>query len=83
MSRMDPMPQLQVKPAAQPAAKASTADAKVERADRLLFSTGEKQALFDVSLEAPERSVTALIGPSGCGKSTFLRCDQPDERHDP
>ena len=35
---------------------------------------GDKQALFEVSLEVPERSVTALIGPSGCGKSTFLRC---------
>jgi phosphate transport system ATP-binding protein len=35
---------------------------------------GEKQALFDVDLDVPERSVTALIGPSGCGKSTFLRC---------
>jgi phosphate transport system ATP-binding protein len=34
---------------------------------------GEKQALFDVSLDIPDRSVTALIGPSGCGKSTFLR----------
>jgi len=35
---------------------------------------GEKRALFDVSLDIPERTVTALIGPSGCGKSTFLRC---------
>lgn len=35
---------------------------------------GSKQALFDVSLDISERSVTALIGPSGCGKSTFLRC---------
>ena len=35
---------------------------------------GAKQALFDVSIEIPDRSVTALIGPSGCGKSTFLRC---------
>ena len=34
---------------------------------------GDKQALFDVSLDMPEKSVTALIGPSGCGKSTFLR----------
>ena len=34
---------------------------------------GAKQALFDVSLEIPERRVTAFIGPSGCGKSTFLR----------
>jgi phosphate transport system ATP-binding protein len=37
------------------------------------FWYGDKQALFDVSLEVPDRSVTALIGPSGCGKSTFLR----------
>jgi phosphate transport system ATP-binding protein len=35
---------------------------------------GGKQALFDVSLDIPGRSVTALIGPSGCGKSTFIRC---------
>ncbi|GAB4230428.1 MAG: phosphate ABC transporter ATP-binding protein PstB [Methyloligellaceae bacterium] len=33
----------------------------------------EKQALFDVNIDIPDRSVTALIGPSGCGKSTFLR----------
>jgi phosphate transport system ATP-binding protein len=31
------------------------------------------QALFDISLEIPERIVTAFIGPSGCGKSTLLR----------
>jgi phosphate transport system ATP-binding protein len=35
---------------------------------------GAKQALFDVALDIPDRSVMALIGPSGCGKSTFLRC---------
>ncbi|MDX1484556.1 MAG: phosphate ABC transporter ATP-binding protein PstB [Alphaproteobacteria bacterium] len=34
----------------------------------------DKQALFDIDLDVPERAVTALIGPSGCGKSTFLRC---------
>jgi len=34
---------------------------------------GDKQALFGVSLDVPEKMVTALIGPSGCGKSTFLR----------
>ena len=38
-----------------------------------VFYSG-KQAIFDVSLPIPDRSVTALIGPSGCGKSTFLRC---------
>ncbi|MBD3258930.1 phosphate ABC transporter ATP-binding protein [candidate division GN15 bacterium] len=31
------------------------------------------QALYDVSLDIPARSVFALIGPSGCGKSTLLR----------
>src|SRR5690554_179361 len=35
---------------------------------------GTKQALFDVSIDVPDRAVTAFIGPSGCGKSTFLRC---------
>ncbi len=35
---------------------------------------GEKQAIFDVSLDLGEHEVLALIGPSGCGKSTFLRC---------
>ena len=33
----------------------------------------EKQALFGVSLDINDKSVTSLIGPSGCGKSTFLR----------
>ena len=37
------------------------------------FWYGEKQALHDIDLLLPSRSVTALIGPSGCGKSTFLR----------
>ncbi len=35
---------------------------------------GEKQALFDITLDILENQVTALIGPSGCGKSTYLRC---------
>jgi len=35
---------------------------------------GAKQALFEVAIDIPANSVTALIGPSGCGKSTFLRC---------
>jgi len=35
---------------------------------------GDDHALTDVSMDIPEKSVTALIGPSGCGKSTFLRC---------
>ena len=34
---------------------------------------GEKQAIFDASLDIAQNEVIALIGPSGCGKSTFLR----------
>jgi len=34
---------------------------------------GERHVLKDVSLQFPNRQVTALIGPSGCGKSTFIR----------
>ncbi len=35
---------------------------------------GEKQALFDIGMQIPNKRVTAFIGPSGCGKSTLLRC---------
>ena len=34
---------------------------------------GEHQALKNISIEIPEKSITAFIGPSGCGKSTFLK----------
>ncbi len=34
---------------------------------------GNHQALKNINLEIPEKSITALIGPSGCGKSTFLK----------
>jgi phosphate transport system ATP-binding protein len=34
---------------------------------------GTNQALKDISMEIPDKKVTAFIGPSGCGKSTFLR----------
>lgn len=34
---------------------------------------GNFQAVQNVSLHVPARSVTAFIGPSGCGKSTLLR----------
>lgn len=34
---------------------------------------GSTQALHNISLEIPERRITAIIGPSGCGKSTLLR----------
>lgn len=34
---------------------------------------GKSQALKNINMEIPEKSITALIGPSGCGKSTFLK----------
>ena len=53
-------------------AQATTARAKVSVRD-LNFFYGTTQALFNISLNIPERIVMAFIGPSGCGKSTFLR----------
>jgi len=37
------------------------------------FHYGNFHALKNISLDIPEKRVTALIGPSGCGKSTLLR----------
>ena len=34
---------------------------------------GDKQALKKITMDIPDKRVTAFIGPSGCGKSTFLR----------
>ncbi len=34
---------------------------------------GDKQAIKELSIDIPDRAVSAFIGPSGCGKSTFLR----------
>ncbi|MGN1346739.1 MAG: phosphate ABC transporter ATP-binding protein, partial [Eubacteriales bacterium] len=34
---------------------------------------GAAQALKNITVDVPEKSITALIGPSGCGKSTFLK----------
>jgi len=58
----------------QPAASAGAfvGPTKIAARDVSVFYGG-KQALFDVSLDIPDKTVTALIGPSGCGKSTFLR----------
>ena len=34
---------------------------------------GEQQALKNINIEIPEKSIVSFIGPSGCGKSTFLK----------
>ena len=43
-------------------------------AKNLCLWYGEHQALKNINIDIPEKSITALIGPSGCGKSTFLKC---------
>jgi phosphate transport system ATP-binding protein len=50
-----------------------TVDSTKVSVRNLNFFYGRTQALKDISLDIPERKVTAFIGPSGCGKSTFLR----------
>jgi phosphate transport system ATP-binding protein len=55
------------------AARATDHEVKVAAKSVSVFY-GDKQALFDVSIDIPARQVMAFIGPSGCGKSTFLRC---------
>ncbi|HLM69618.1 MAG TPA: phosphate ABC transporter ATP-binding protein PstB, partial [Longimicrobium sp.] len=42
-------------------------------ADDFSFWYGGTRALNDITLQIPQKRVTAFIGPSGCGKSTFLR----------
>ena len=73
-------------PASRPVARAIAADAikarstpeaagpaKIRIRD-LGLSYGTKPALQGITMDIPERQVTAFIGPSGCGKSTLLRC---------
>ncbi|MFO1446817.1 MAG: phosphate ABC transporter ATP-binding protein PstB [Opitutaceae bacterium] len=42
--------------------------------ENLDFHYGATKALHGITLQVPDRQVTAFIGPSGCGKSTLLRC---------
>jgi phosphate transport system ATP-binding protein len=61
-----PMPQQTQAPAQAPAQLAI-------EADDFSFWYGGTRALNDITLQIPQKRVTAFIGPSGCGKSTFLR----------
>ena len=38
------------------------------------FYYGSFHALHSITMDIPEKRVTAMIGPSGCGKSTLIRC---------
>jgi len=42
--------------------------------DDLSLWYGKSRALHGISMQIPEKKITAFIGPSGCGKSTLLRC---------
>jgi len=46
--------------------------AKIDIRD-LSFFYGKFKALHNISMQIPDKQVTAFIGPSGCGKSTLLR----------
>lgn len=43
------------------------------KVENLCLWYGNSQALKNINIEIPEKSISALIGPSGCGKSTFLK----------
>ncbi|MGE5198779.1 MAG: phosphate ABC transporter ATP-binding protein PstB [Rhodospirillaceae bacterium] len=58
--------------ARRPAASPDAAPAIVVSGGNLWY--GANQALHDITMDIPDRQVTAFIGPSGCGKSTLLRC---------
>ncbi|UCH10885.1 MAG: phosphate ABC transporter ATP-binding protein [Fidelibacterota bacterium] len=43
------------------------------RVRNLSVSYGKEQALKNVTVDLPEKKITAIIGPSGCGKTTLLK----------
>ncbi|MEA2569760.1 MAG: phosphate transport system ATP-binding protein [Acidobacteriota bacterium] len=72
---------------AKPADMNTTTPAKIHVRD-FDFFYGASKVLHGISMDMPDKQVTALIGPSGCGKSTFLRSINrmndiiPDAHHD-
>jgi phosphate transport system ATP-binding protein len=67
------MSEITVPPPVPPGVHSEVAARPKLQALNLNFFYGAFHALHNVSLEVPEKRITALIGPSGCGKSTFLR----------
>jgi phosphate transport system ATP-binding protein len=59
-------------PAPAAPARVETGPPKIE-IRKLDFFYGALQALKNINMTLPDRSITAFIGPSGCGKSTLLR----------
>ncbi len=56
-----------------PSGTAAQPDVKIAIRN-LEFFYGANRVLKGITLDVPERRVSAMIGPSGCGKSTLLRC---------
>jgi phosphate transport system ATP-binding protein len=44
------------------------------RVENLSVRYDGHQALNNVTVDIPEKKITAIIGPSGCGKTTLLKC---------
>ena len=59
---------------AKPESEIAGKQAPAFEVSKLSLWYGDKQAIKDVTIDLPSKTVTAIIGPSGCGKSTFLRC---------
>jgi phosphate transport system ATP-binding protein len=70
-----PKSQIPTQPSEMSGAGAARQHASVTKISvkNLNFYYGNKQALYGINIDIPEKQITALIGPSGCGKSTFLR----------
>jgi phosphate transport system ATP-binding protein len=63
---------MDIQVAREPRRKEAVTEPKIRIRD-LNFYYGDYHALKSITLDIPERKVTAFIGPSGCGKSTLLR----------
>jgi phosphate transport system ATP-binding protein len=64
----DMKPKFEIRSRARPASQPAKISVR-----NLDFYYGKNQALQSISVDLPEKMVTAFIGPSGCGKTTFLR----------